>query len=495
MALNGDSGADDARRSALMDAAAAAEAASADGATDAVLAALKDMVLPLLQQRAKPVRRRDNEPRPQTALLGVHARLDPADQDEILAAMDPATWTACWVLALLSRPAGAPDEWLTAADRLCAVADADQLQLVAAQVHHFADMVVATAAAAGRPAAALQPLRSLVLRFSADGSTLSPAHAQFAAQCLATGRYLYATGVLDRDVTVFSNKFGVTYLDHLLYHYYGAQILAGLRRYGDAEAFLAITISAPISPPSLSQVEAYKKHVLLNLIVRGKIAPASRLINETTLHTLKTIGRPYEHFARAFESGDVNALQTTAEQLRAIFAADANEGLVQQVLMAFRKRQLARLPNTYVSVPLAYAERVDSDFMASGVTTEGLLQQMIDAGELQAQLVYRSPEAQPVILFRDTKLTKRHVGALSAKIDAVRLLNERMIALDRAVGMSREYQVNRLYQSTGAGSMLSGRGGLAAVMAETDLDEDVIQDSRSMAAEYYRNDESDEMED
>ena len=63
----------------------------------------------------------------------------------------------------------------------------------------------------------------------------------------------------------------LTYNDNLIYHYAGGIALGALKRWQQAEEFFEICVCAPAQVPAALQFEAYKKLVLVQLILYGEV--------------------------------------------------------------------------------------------------------------------------------------------------------------------------------------------------------------------------------
>lgn len=61
------------------------------------------------------------------------------------------------------------------------------------------------------------------------------------------------------------------YNDNLIYHYSGGMALAALKRWKEAEEFFEVVASAPGQVPSMIQLEALKKLILVQLIWKGQV--------------------------------------------------------------------------------------------------------------------------------------------------------------------------------------------------------------------------------
>jgi COP9 signalosome complex subunit 3 len=148
-----------------------------------------------------------------------------------------------------------------------------------------------------QPIVAVLPIRAAILRLDPSSSTLTSNHLLFIRLCLDAKTFRHALPILDRDIQAFpsapkpaNSAIGsrysssyinatsgltdrLTYRHHLEYHLFGALIYMGLKRWERALEFLTFVIVAPtIGPASTIQVEAYKKWVLVGLLVHGGVS-------------------------------------------------------------------------------------------------------------------------------------------------------------------------------------------------------------------------------
>ena len=166
---------------------------------------------------------------------------------------------------------------------------------------------------------AVVPIRSAILRLDPTGSTFTSSHLVFARLCLEARAFQKASPVLDNDIfhvppftqkaaTSLGHKFpcsqhetsasfitvpsGLTdkvdYRDYLQYFLFGAMLYMGSKNWARAQFFLEVVIIAPTSnTASMIQVEAYKKWVLVNLMVNGKVSSMKNFSLEiANLHLL-----------------------------------------------------------------------------------------------------------------------------------------------------------------------------------------------------------------
>lgn len=148
---------------------------------------------------------------------------------------------------------------------------------------------------------AIVPIRTAILRLDPSSSCFTSTHLLLVHLCLHAGAFASALPVLENDIYHFPSiseknshlplscahhDTSSTYIttasglsdklihsDHLKYFLYGAMIYMGLKRWERALLFLEIVIMSPShNTASMIQVEAYKKRVLVGLLLRGGVS-------------------------------------------------------------------------------------------------------------------------------------------------------------------------------------------------------------------------------
>jgi COP9 signalosome complex subunit 3 len=90
----------------------------------------------------------------------------------------------------------------------------------------------------------------------------------------------------------------VTYKDHLQYFLYGAMIYMALKEWESALHLLRIVISCPVANTvSKIMVEAYKKWLLVSLLVKGKVC----LKRANNLHAIESITYRFPPINRLYQ--------------------------------------------------------------------------------------------------------------------------------------------------------------------------------------------------
>ena len=155
-----------------------------------------------------------------------------------------------------------------------------------------------------QPSIAIRPIKSAILRLDPSGACFTSTHLTLVKLCLETREFEAARAVLDNDIFTFpassdkvaynvlhpypgsthasSSTFityssGLTdrllYKDHLQYFLLGGMIYTGLQDWDRALHFYEIAVMAPVSNgPSMIQVEAYRKRILVGIIAKGCVS-------------------------------------------------------------------------------------------------------------------------------------------------------------------------------------------------------------------------------
>lgn len=151
-----------------------------------------------------------------------------------------------------------------------------------------------------QPNIAIEPIRLAMLRLDPSTACFTSTHLIFADLCLRAKAFSAALPILENNIYYFPSISGkwshlplpcsqhdisstyittatglsdkLKYQDHLTYFLYGAMIYMGLRNWDRASLFLEIVVTSPTGhTASMIQVEAYKKWVLVSLLLTGRV--------------------------------------------------------------------------------------------------------------------------------------------------------------------------------------------------------------------------------
>lgn len=225
-------------------------------------------------------------------------------------------------------------------------------------------------------------------------------------------------------------------------------VYIGLRDWRNAKRCLEVAVSFPAREIGCSRimVEAYKKWLLVSLLLDGKGPQLPKVTSSGAAKIFHVVAKPYDSLATIFEYGTAVRLKAEADAGQIIWQNDCNVALILNVLAAHQQIQIRNLANVYSKISLSdvHAQTISAE---SGTrlphvqAVENLVQSMIANGSLHANLSY-PPNQSPVLAFsqNDPVLTEQQMkGALaSASIQIKALLSETKTT-DRMMTYEKEY--------------------------------------------------------
>ncbi|MCJ1321225.1 hypothetical protein MMC15_006569 [Xylographa vitiligo] len=278
-----------------------------------------------------------------------------------------------------------------------------------------------------KPLMAIPPIRTAILRLDPSAACFTSNHLLLAKLCLQAKAFQAALPLLDHDVfhmpsnpdkmsyfplpcgdhetssTFITTSSGLSdklaYRDYLMYFLYGGMIYLGLKDWTRALLFLEVVIMAPTgNVASMIQVEAYKKWVLVGLLLKGMPMAMPKTTNSYAARTFRAIAKPYDTLADAFKEGNGEKLYAEVQAGQQTWHKDCNMGLVLQVLNAFRRFLILKLEKTYAALPISLIAQQTSPQPNNIAETESYLTSLIASGQLNATLVPSTNIAETAIL-------------------------------------------------------------------------------------------------
>ena len=305
---------------------------------------------------------------------------------------------------------------------------------------------------------AVAPLRNAILRIDPSGTLLTSNHLAMVNLALESRSFDAAVPVLEKAIlclpasntlpkpkylcdmslnptayiTAGSSGTGLTtklkYQEVLEYFFYSGLIFIGLRKWESALHCLEIAVTYPTKQEGVSKimVEAYKKWVLVSLLLEGRLLNLPRTTSSFAAKTYHVLGRPYESLAQIFESGTASRLKSEADAGNQVWMKDCNVGLVLNVLAAYQKFQIRSLANIYskISIPEIVGMTTSAEIgskLNSPQAMETLIQSMISQGELHATMS-SSPGQNSILTFSpsgpvlDEAHTKKELASSKERI-------------------------------------------------------------------------------
>ncbi len=129
-----------------------------------------------------------------------------------------------------------------------------------------------------------------------------------------------------------------------------------LQDFNRALYLLEAAVTMPAAAVSHIMLEAYKKYLLIWLIVNGDKAKDSLAFPKYTSPVVNKYIKPlcaaYHEIVKAFYSSEHSELHNVIEKHSNVFTEDDNVGLVHQVLVAKQKASIKRLTKTFLTLSL-----------------------------------------------------------------------------------------------------------------------------------------------
>lgn len=219
----------------------------------------------------------------------------------------------------------------------------------------------------------LNALAIFVRRYPHSRDVFTAIHPVFLHACVRYRQYQVALPILQKRVAqIDKGIYPITYLDNLLYHYYGAFVFIALKQWADAEEFLEMVVAAPLSStvPSAIQMEAMKKLSLVQLIRYGTLKSLPKYVPALFSKAIKQSA--YGQFAKVYPAGQI---QQAAEKEQKTFFADFNVGLVKEAIDVAPRWKLRTLTKTYLTLSLAEIGKEIG--MADDVILRSLVENMV----------------------------------------------------------------------------------------------------------------------
>ncbi|CAI5510693.1 unnamed protein product, partial [Closterium sp. Naga37s-1] len=254
---------------------------------------------------------------------------------------------------------------------------------VASLCHRLRDQLIAHS----QYARGVLPLRWAIskVQHSSSAEHLTPQHADCLQLCLLAKLYRQGGELLQRDILdIDPKKTGLVHRDFLLYCFYGGTIYVGLKQYQKALDLFMHAITSPAQGVNAITVAAYKRHVLVSLILNAQLSPLPKFTPGIVQRGLKACCQDYHDLANIYVSRDAAELKKFVDSHEQAFKADNNLGLAHQVVASVPKRSIQRLTHTYLTLSLS--DLAESVHLSSPAEAEKYLLSMIADGEMFARI-------------------------------------------------------------------------------------------------------------
>ncbi|PPD69758.1 hypothetical protein GOBAR_DD33366 [Gossypium barbadense] len=199
-----------------------------------------------------------------------------------------------------------------------------------------------------------EPLRGVALmltairKFQSSTEHLTALHPEFLLLCLLAKSYKTGHSVLEEDIFEVDQP-----KDLFLYCYYGGMICIGQKHFQKALELLHNVVTAPMFAVNAIAVEAYKKYILVSLILHGQFSTSlPKYSSSAAQRNLRSLCQLYFDMENSYSNGKIGDLETYVQSNKERFEHDNNLGLVKQVVSSLYKQNIQRLTQTYLTLSL-----------------------------------------------------------------------------------------------------------------------------------------------
>lgn len=238
-----------------------------------------------------------------------------------------------------------------------------------------------------------------IQKYQQDRSQLTPLHSDFCLLCLDAKCLNPALTLLDIDYTEIrkTDDREEDVKRVLLFYYYGGLIYTALKNFDRASYYWEVVLTVPATVMSPIMQETYKKFVILNLLISGKLHDniLPKYTSQCVLRQRKQIGQPYLKFAQEYAFLNHDKISRVVAANSAVFERDENMGLIKQCLTQVHKRNIQRLTKTFLTLPLRDVASYVG--LANEREAELYLLGMIDDGEITAII----DQKDGMVVFKD----------------------------------------------------------------------------------------------
>ncbi|XP_008555887.1 COP9 signalosome complex subunit 3 [Microplitis mediator] len=287
------------------------------------------------------------------------------------------------------------------------------------------------------PMRGIELLQRAIRKIQLFDSQLTSIHADLCQLCLLSKCFKPALEFLNTDITGVGQEGGQFDSKYfLLYYYYGGMIYTALKNYDRALYFFEVCVTIPAMAVSHIMLEAYKKFILVSLILHGKIVNIPKYASQVLIRFIRPLSQPYGELATAYSTNSCEEVQGVINKYREVFVRDHNLGLVKQVLSYLYKKNIQRLTKTFLTLSLSdVASRVQ---LPGPADAEKYILNMIEDGEIYATI----NQKDGMVVFHDDPEkynSPRMLAKLEQEMAACAELDKRVLAMEEEVIVTPQY--------------------------------------------------------
>jgi len=359
--------------------------------------------------------------------------------DDALSSLDPSKHSLGWLYILSTKaivPRVDPHRFISQSQIFLQACIPQQIQLhpykVAKVCHRLADIVVEIR----QPIRGVLPLKTAIAKLKERDSQLNPIHTDLLQLILLSKTYRSALPILEENIYEINEASGINPKDLLCYYYYGGQIYIGLKLYRQALEFFKLVLTTPALVLSSIMVEAYKKYILISLILNGQVAPLPKYVSSVVHRHIKNVCPQYQEFSTSFSTYNSDEVHKCASTHLELFRKDGNFGLVKQSIQSLNRNNIKRLTQTYLTLSLH--DIAVSVKLSGPAEAERAVLRMIEDGEIFATINQRDGM---VSFMEDSERfnTNKMMQHIDIQINKVVGLERKLRAVDDAISINPHY--------------------------------------------------------
>ncbi|XP_030485247.2 COP9 signalosome complex subunit 3 [Cannabis sativa] len=282
------------------------------------------------------------------------------------------------------------------------------------------------------PIRGVAPMLTAIRKLQVSSEYLTTLHPEFLLLCLQAKSYKTGLSVLHDDISEVDQP-----RDLFLYCYYGGMICIGQKHFRKSLELLHNVVTAPMSTVNAIAVEAYKKYILVFLILHGHFSTnLPKYTSSVAQRNLKNFCSPYIELANSYGTGKITELEAYVQANREKFESDNNLGLVNQVVSSMYKRNIQRLTQTYLTLSLQ--DIANTVQLNSAKEAEMHVLQMIQDGEIFATI---NQKDGMVRFHEDPEQYKscEMIEHIDSSIQRIMMLSRKLTAMDEHISCDPLY--------------------------------------------------------
>lgn len=259
------------------------------------------------------------------------------------------------------------------------------------------------------------------------------------AQCLKPALSLLKNNIMD----ISDESEGFTVKQFLMYHYYGGMVFTALKQFDRALHFFKICICTPAMAVSHIMMEAYKKFIIVSILVDGKVSKLPKCSSMVVSRFIRPLCSMYCDLVQMFNLGPSQLVHYISAN-KEPFEQDGNLGLVKQLIKCQHKKSIQKLTRTFLTLSLSdVALRAKLQYPKEA---QEYLLNMIEDNEIYASI----NQKDGMVIFKDDPEQYNEAQTLDLlheRMEMVVAMEEKLEKLEEDIALNPTY-VNKVMGSS-----------------------------------------------